>query len=132
MIKRRGSKSARRKGNASENRAADIVRTWGLEVTLARQSSFPDLIAYNGNHLLFIEVKTNRFPGKQEVERIKNLQTPMGSIKMLCIYYPKNSKANFWIIDNKGSLKAYDGMHLPIQDGGAGPDTIPPRLGLDS
>lgn len=65
------------KGNRAEYKARNMLELQGYKCSRAAGSlGVFDLIAVSGGRILFIQVKSNRPPGREEMERLGAFEMP--------------------------------------------------------
>ena len=77
-------KNAKAKGNRNERRSRDLLIADGYTVTKAGGSlGMWDLIGIGRTDFVLVQVKSNRWPGRQEVEGLVRFQCPANCRKTL-------------------------------------------------
>ena len=80
-----------KKGAYRERQARKLLEEEGYTVVRAAGSKgFADLVAFNSDHILFINVKLNQWPSPSEREAARSVQLPSNG-EWLCYRYDKGS-----------------------------------------
>lgn len=73
-----------RKGARLERKVADFYAKQGYRCMRSAASKGPfDLVAYNRVNVLFIQVKSNGWPGSAEIQRIQDEAVPIMAQKLV-------------------------------------------------
>jgi Holliday junction resolvase len=87
------------KGARRERQAKKILETAGYLVLKAGGSlGMFDLVGLHKQHARLIQVKSGRAPGKQEMETLKEFDTPTYATKELWVFYDRIREPHITIL----------------------------------
>jgi len=107
---------SKRKGNRLEHKSIKLLESWGYSCTRSAASlGIFDIIAISPYDVKCVQVKANRWPGREERERLVDFQVKHRNV-MVEIWrwddYARNPKIRFigasdqWVEDDQETNKA--------------------------